>query len=199
MHMAKPEFLFSKDALIPVLAFGAVVLASNILVQYPVQHFGLSQMLTYGAFSYPFAFLITDATNRHFGASRTRQIVAVGFVIAVILSLIFATPRIALASGIAFLIANLTDVQIFDRLRNRSWWWPPLASSLVSSLLDTALFFSIAFVGIADMSVSVPVFGMDVPLWVSLGIFDYLVKLAMAALMIVPYGALLPWTKPVTQ
>ena len=108
---------FLRMSALPVAAFSLIVLASNILVQYPVHFFGLEQMLTYGAFSYPIAFLVTDITNRHYGAARTRHIVLIGFVIAVILSLVFATPRIALASGLAFICANLLDVQIFDVLR----------------------------------------------------------------------------------
>ena len=187
---------FLRLAAFPVAAFALIVLASNILVQYPVHYFGLEQMLTYGAFSYPIAFLITDMTNRHFGAPMTRRIVGIGFVIAVILSLIFATPRIALASGLAFLIANLLDVQIFDRLRDKAWWLPPLGSSVISSALDTLLFFSIAFMGVEAMSMPVDLFGFSAPLWVSLGLFDYLIKLGMAALMVLPYGALLPFVRP---
>ncbi len=195
MNNSGKSFLWP-DPLLPVAAFALVVLASNILVQYPVHVFGLQDMLTYGAFSYPFAFLITDMTNRHFGAKLTRRIVAAGFVIAVLLSLIFATPRIAAASGLAFLCANLLDVQIFDRLRDKAWWLPPLGSSLISSALDTIMFFSVAFAGDAVMSAPVDLFGATVPLWAKLGVFDYLIKLCMAGLMIVPYGALMPWTRP---
>lgn len=187
---------FLRLAALPVAAFAAVVLASNILVQYPVRAFGLDEMLTYGAFSYPFAFLVTDITNRHFGAPLTRRIVIVGFVVAVILSLYFAGPRIAAASGFAFLCANLLDVQIFDKLRDKAWWLPPLGSSLISSALDTALFFSIAFAGDAVMSAPVDLFGTAVPLWAKLGVFDYLIKLGMAGLMIAPYGAMLLFVRP---
>jgi uncharacterized PurR-regulated membrane protein YhhQ (DUF165 family) len=183
-------------AALPVAAFSLIVLASNILVQYPVHVLGLEQYLTYGAFSYPIAFLVTDVTNRHFGAPIARRIVGIGFIIAVILSLIFATPRIALASGLAFLIANLLDVQIFDKLREKAWWLPPLGSSLISSALDTGLFFSIAFAGDMMMSVSVDLFGHAVPLWAKLAVFDYLIKLGMAGLMVAPYGAMLPFIRP---
>jgi uncharacterized PurR-regulated membrane protein YhhQ (DUF165 family) len=187
---------FLRIAALPVIAFSLVVLASNILVQYPVHFLGLEQYLTYGAFSYPVAFLVTDITNRSLGAPLTRRIVGIGFVIAVILSLIFATPRIALASGLAFLCANLLDVQIFDRLREKAWWLPPLGSSLVSSALDTGLFFSVAFAGDMMMSAPVDLFGHAAPLWAKLAVFDYLIKLGMAALMVAPYGAMLPYMRP---
>ena len=185
-----------RTAWLPVAAFGLIVLASNIFVQYPVRILGLEQYLTYGAFSYPVAFLVTDIANRHFGAALTRRLVGIGFVVAVILSLIFATPRIALASGLAFLAANLLDVQIFDRLREKAWWLPPLGSSLISSALDTLLFFSVAFAGVAAMSLPVELFGFGVPLWVKLGVFDYFVKLLVALLMVAPYGTLLPYLRP---
>lgn len=187
---------FLRMSALPVAAFSLIVLASNILVQYPVHFFGLEQMLTYGAFSYPIAFLVTDITNRHYGAARTRHIVLIGFVIAVILSLVFATPRIALASGLAFICANLLDVQIFDVLRRKSWWLPPLGSSLISSALDTALFFSIAFMGDPVMAAPVDLFSYSAPLWAKLAVFDYLIKLGMAGLMILPYGALIPFVRP---
>ncbi|MES2906241.1 MAG: queuosine precursor transporter [Pseudomonadota bacterium] len=186
---------FAKLAALPVAAFSLVVLASNILVQYPVRALHLDEVLTYGAFSYPFAFLVTDITNRRFGAPLTRRIIGCGFVVAVILSLYFATPRIAAASGLAFFLANLLDVQIFERLRDKAWWLPPLGSSIMSSALDTVLFFSIAFMGDAMMSAPVGLFGTTVPLWVKLGVFDYLIKLAMAGLMIFPYAATLPFLR----
>jgi uncharacterized PurR-regulated membrane protein YhhQ (DUF165 family) len=187
---------FLREASLPVIAFGLIVLASNILVQYPVRFLGLEQYLTYGAFSYPVAFLVTDIANRHFGARLTRRIVAIGFVIAVILSLIFATPRIALASGFAFLAANLLDVQIFDKLREKAWWLPPLGSSLISSALDTVLFFSIAFAGVGPMSAPVDLFGHAAPLWAKLAVFDYFIKLGMAMAMVLPYGAIMPFLRP---
>jgi len=181
--------------LLPIAAMAVVVLASNILVQYPFEPLGLADYLTWGAFSYPFAFLITDLTNRHFGARDTRKVVYAGFIAAVTLSAFFATPRIAIASGLAFLLAQLLDVEIFDRMRRRAWWMPPFLSSLVSSALDTVVFFTLAFscstvigstlgaIGITDAC------GEGLP-WTTWAIFDYLVKLALAIVFILPYGAL---------
>jgi uncharacterized PurR-regulated membrane protein YhhQ (DUF165 family) len=189
-----------RDFLIALAAMTLVVLASNILVQYPVAFAGLSDYLTWGAFSYPFAFLVTDLSNRRFGPKGARRVVYAGFVLAVLLSVLFATPRIAIASGTAFLTAQLLDIAIFSRLRGRAWWLPPFASSVVSSALDTAIFFSLAFycgplpelgltisdalglAGIADSCIVLP--------WTSLAVADYFVKLALAALSIAPYGAL---------
>jgi queuosine precursor transporter len=192
-----------------VLAMVAVVAASNFLVQYPVRAmFGpidLSQILTWGAFSYPFAFLVTDLTNRRFGPSGARLVVVSGFAVAVVLSVFLATPRIAIASGSAFLVAQFLDISIFDRLRRGQWWQAPLFSSLVSSALDTLLFFSLAFAapfaaldamfGRADGSLDFPApmlgVGAEVPLWVSLAAGDFLVKLLLALVCLAPYGALL--------
>jgi uncharacterized PurR-regulated membrane protein YhhQ (DUF165 family) len=195
-----------RDFLIALAAMTLVVLSSNILVQHPVQHLGLGDYLTWGAFSYPFSFLVTDLSNRRFGPQGARRVVYAGFVLAVLLSMVLATPRIAVASGAAFLLAQLLDIGIFTRLRDRAWWLPPFASSVVSSALDTAIFFSVAFycglvpglggtisdilgdVGIADSCVALP--------WVSLAVADYLVKLAIAALALAPYGALLRVMRP---
>src|SRR5690606_17409655 len=118
-----------------VAAMAATVLASNFLVQFPFEHLGLGEMLTWGAFTYPVAFLITDLTNRRFGARIARLVVLVGFIVAVALSIWLATPRIAIASGTAFLVAQLLDVVVFDRLRRQAWWRPPLFSTLISSAL----------------------------------------------------------------
>ena len=170
---------FPRGVIIGVIAMTVIVAASNYLVQFPI-----NDWLTWGAFIYPVAFLVTDLTNRTFGAARARQVVYAGFVLAVILSIALATPRIALASGSAFLVAQLLDVRIFDRLkRRRTWWTAPLVSSSVGSAVDTALFFSIAFAGTA------------VP-WVTLGFGDYAVKLALALLMLVPFRAMMLLTKP---
>ena len=195
-----------RDFLVALTAMTLVVLSSNILVQHPFQHLGLGDYLTWGAFSYPFSFLVTDLSNRRFGPRGARQVVYAGFVLAVILSVILATPRIAIASGAAFLLAQLLDIGIFTRLRDRAWWLPPFVSSVISSALDTAIFFSVAFycglvpgmggtisdilgdMGIADSCVTLP--------WVSLAVADYLVKLAIAALAIAPYGALLRVMRP---
>ena len=184
---------------LPVLAMTLVVVASNILVQYPFEPFGLGDYLTWGAFSYPVAFLVTDLTNRRFGATTARQLVIVGFIIAVVLSVWLATPRIALASGTAFLVGQLLDITVFNRLRRQSWWHAPLAGSVVGSALDTALFFSLAFAGIEDMSMPVPVFGVTLPLWQSLAIFDFAVKMLVALLALIPYGALMSAILPMER
>ena len=132
-----------------VAAMAAVVAASNVLVQYPVQArlgaLNLADLLTWGAFTYPFAFLVTDLTNRSLGPAIARRVVLTGFTIAVLLSVWLATPRIAIASGTAFLAAQLLDVAIFHRLREGAWWRAPVASTIVASTVDTALFFSLAF------------------------------------------------------
>ena len=184
---------------VPVLAMTLVVVASNILVQHPFEPFGLGDYLTWGAFSYPVAFLVTDLTNRRYGAATARQLVIVGFIIAVVLSVWLATPRIALASGTAFLVGQLLDITVFNRLRRQSWWHAPLAGSVVGSALDTALFFSLAFAGIEDMSVPVPVFGVTLPLWQSLAIFDFAVKMLVALLALIPYGALMSAILPMER
>ena len=184
---------------VPVLAMTLVVVASNILVQYPFEPFGLGDYLTWGAFSYPVAFLVTDLTNRRYGAATARQLVIVGFIIAVVLSIWLATPRIALASGTAFLVGQLLDITVFNRLRRQNWWHAPLAGSVVGSALDTALFFSLAFAGIEDMSVPVPVFGLTLPLWQSLAIFDFAVKMLVALLALIPYGALMSAILPMER
>ena len=190
-----------RDFLAALAAMTLVVLASNILVQHPVTVGGLQDYLTWGAFSYPVAFLVTDLSNRRFGPRGARRVVYAGFVLAVLLSVVLATPRIAMASGFAFLAAQLLDIAIFSRLRGHAWWLPPFASSVVSSALDTAIFFSLAFycgalpglgltisqtlglAGIADSCIALP--------WTSLAAADYLVKLTLAALSVAPYGALL--------
>jgi len=157
-----------------VFAMCAAVLAANILVQYPFTPFGLEDVLTFGAFTYPFTFLVNDLTNRRLGLVRTRQVIYVGFGLAVALSALLATPRIALASGTAFIVAQLLDATVFSALRQRAWWLPPLASGLVSSALDTAVFFSLAFSG------------TDLP-WTNWAMADYGVKVAMVALFLAPY------------
>ena len=143
---------------------------SNYLVQFPVQYYGLEKVLTYGAFSYPVAFLITDLANRSYGKMIARKIVYIGFVIGIIFTILFSTNftdlisiRIAIGSGLAFLIAQLLDVQIFDRLRKKKWFVAPLTSSLIGSTVDTFLFFSVAF------------YGTGVP-WVTLSFGDLQLK-----------------------
>lgn len=166
-----------------IAAMAVIVLASNILVQYPVTALGLGDVLTYGAFTYPFAFLVTDLTNRWFGPRKARVVILVGFAAAVALSLWLADPRIAMASGAAFLTAQLLDVAVFDRLRAGSWWRAPLVSSSIGSAVDTALFFSLAFAG------------TDVP-WVTLALGDFVVKMAMALVALVPYAGFMNLTRP---
>lgn len=191
-----------------VAAMAAVVVASNILVQHPFGHFGLQDLLTWGAFTYPIAFLVNDLTNRRFGNAAARKVVFAGFALAVVLSVWLATPRIAIASGSAFLVAQLLDTQIFDRLRNDAWWKPPLVSTVIGSVVDTILFFSLAFaatfafldtgLGLEDGSLgfAVPFFGAEVPLWVSLAFGDFVVKMLVGLAMLAPYGALLAVLKP---
>lgn len=173
-------------------AMAAIVAASNVLVQHPVGPF-----LTWGAFTYPFAFLATDLVNRRSGPAAARRVVVAGFVVAVALSVWLATPRIALASGAAFLAAQLLDVAVFDRLRRGVWWRAPLVSSAAGSALDTALFFSLAFS--ATLAMGWPVddwavapaplmgFGPAAPFWVSLALGDFAVKIAMALVALGPY------------
>jgi queuosine precursor transporter len=170
---------------VPVAAMALVVVASNILVQYPFEPMGLANYLTWGAFTYPFAFLVNDLTNRRFGPAAARRVAIVGFAIAVVLSIILATPRIALASGTAFLVAQLVDVKIFDRLREGAWWRAPLASSLIGSALDTALFFTLAFAWSGVGSASY--WGMVLPIWMAWAFFDFLVKVAHALAMLLPF------------
>lgn len=155
------------------IAMTLLVTVSNVLVQYPI-----NDWLTWAAFTYPVCFLVTDLTNRSLGPAAARRVVLVGFAVGVLLSVYFATPRIAVASGSAFLVAQLLDVAIFDRLRRGTWWQAPLVSSSIASAVDTALFFSIAFAG-----TSVP--------WVTLGLGDFAVKLAMALAMLLPFRALM--------
>lgn len=193
-----------------VAAMAAVVVASNFLVQFPFRHFGLQDILTWGAFTYPLAFLVNDLTNRRYGPAAARKVVYAGFAIAVALSVWLATPRIAIASGSAFLTAQVLDVFVFDRLRERRWWIAPLTGSVIGSVVDTLLFFSLAFadrfafldtgLGREDASLgfAVPfVLGGEVPLWVSLAFGDFCVKMLLSVLMLVPYGALLNVIRPV--
>jgi len=170
---------------------GFVVLASNYLVQFPIKYYGLQEILTYGAFSYPIAFLITDLANRSFGKSIARKIVYIGFTIGILFTLIFSTNfadlisiRIAIGSGTAFIIAQLLDVQIFDQLRQKKWFIAPLTSSLIGSTVDTFLFFSISF------------YATGVP-WVTLSLGDLAVKIFIALVMLIPFRLLLGTLKAV--
>lgn len=191
-----------------IVAMAAIVAASNYLVQFPFDHFGLKDLLTWGAFTYPIAFLVNDLANRRFGPQSARLTVYAGFVLAVVLSVWLATPRIAIASGSAFLVAQLLDTQIFDRLRRNAWWQAPLISTLIGSIVDTVMFFGIAFsarfafvdrlTGMADGSLAIPVpfLGTDVPLWMSLAAGDFCVKILTGLAMLVPYGALVFFLLP---
>ncbi|KXF79267.1 hypothetical protein ATN84_05995 [Paramesorhizobium deserti] len=186
-----------------ILSMCAIVAASNVLVQYPFNHFGLHEILTWGALTYPVAFFVNDLTNRRFGPAAARKVVYAGFVLGVIMSIWLATPRIAIASGSAFLLAQLIDITVFDRLRRQEWWKAPFAGTMFGSVLDTALFFSVAFAaqfawidamtGMPDASLAFPVafFGTQIPLWMSLALGDFLVKTAMGILMLAPYGMVL--------
>ena len=164
------------------IAFAAamvlIVVSSNVLVQYP-----LSDWLTWGAITYPFSFLVVDLANRYHGPRMARRIVYVGFVVALLLSAWLATPRIAVASGTAFLCAELLDVTIFNRLRRHAWWKPPLVSTLFASVVDTAIFFTLAFAG------------TDMP-WVTLALGDLGVKLAIALFALVPFRVALALVRP---
>lgn len=179
-----------------ILAMAAIVVASNILVQ-----FMLGDWLTWGAITYPFAFLVTDVMNRVYGAPTARRVVVAGFVVGVISSLVAAsfdktTLRIAIGSGMAFLIAQLLDVAIFDRLRDGAWWKAPFLSSLVGSAVDTALFFGIAFAAFLPHDANtgwaneaVPLLGQGpvLPLWVSLATADWFMKLGLAVVALLPF------------
>ena len=168
----------NKIFLILSFLMGLVVLASNYLVQFPIKHYGLEEILTYGAFSYPIAFLITDLANRSFGKIVAKKIVYIGFTIGILFTLIFSTNftdlisiRIAIGSGTAFLIAQLLDVQIFDQLRQKKWLVAPLTSSLIGSTIDTFIFFFISF------------YGTGIP-WITLSLGDLTVKFFVALIML---------------
>ena len=170
---------------------GLVVLTSNYLVQFPINYYGLEELLTYGALSYPIAFLITDLANRSYGKIVARKIVYIGFFIGISFTLLFSTSftdlisvRIAIGSGVAFLVAQLLDVQIFDNLRKNKWFIAPLTSSIIGSTIDTFLFFSISF------------YGTGVP-WVTLSLGDLIVKVIVALIMLIPFRLLLKTFKPI--
>ena len=181
----------NKVFIILSFSMGLIVLASNFLVQFPVKYYGLQDILTYGAFSYPVAFLITDLANRSYGKTAAKKIVYIGFSIGVSFTLLFSTNfadlisiRIAIGSGTAFIVAQLLDVKIFDKLRNKRWFIAPLSSSVIGSTIDTFLFFSIAF------------YATGIP-WISLSFGDLAVKLTVALLMLFPFRLLLGTLKPV--
>jgi len=184
MLKIKNKFFF-----ILVFLMVLVVTLSNYLVQFPVNYKGLQDILTYGAFSYPVAFLITDLANRKYGKNTAKKIVYFGFVLGIILTFYFSTNysdlisiRIAIGSGTAFLVAQLIDVNIFDRLRNKIWYAAPLTSSLIGSTIDTFLFFSISFYAT----------GIN---WLSLSVGDLLVKVLVALLMLIPFRIFMPFAQ----
>ena len=163
---------------------GVVIIASNYLVQFPINKFNLQDVLTYGAFSYPIVFLITDLANRSFGKKKARKLVYIGFVVGILLTVFVSinfqdiiSIRIAIGSGTAFLIAQLIDIEIFQRLRKNAWFVAPISSSIIGSIIDTFLFFSIAFLGT----------GIS---WITLAFGDLSVKLLMASLMLIPFRLL---------
>ena len=175
----------NKPLLILPVLMGVVVLLSNYLVQFPVKYFDLEEMLTYGAFTYPIAFLITDLANRFYGKLIARKIVYIGFAIGITFTLYFSTNfldlisiRIAIGSGTAFMVAQLLDIKIFDQLRNRQWFVAPLTSSFIGSTIDTFIFFSISF------------YGTEIP-WISLSLGDLSVKIFVALIMLIPFRLLL--------
>ena len=175
----------NKLLLLLALLMASVVALSNYLVQFPIKYFGLENLLTYGALSYPVAFLITDLSNRRYGKNVAKKIVYLGFTLGIFLTLYFSTNysdlisiRIAIGSGTAFLVAQLIDVHIFDRLRNKIWFLAPLSSSLIGSTIDTFLFFSISFYGT----------GVN---WFTLSLGDLSVKIFIALAMLIPFRLLL--------
>ena len=172
-------------------SMGVIVLSSNYLVQFPVNYYGLSEILTYGAFSYPLAFLITDLANRSYGKLVAKKIVYLGFLLGISFTVLFSTDfadlisiRIAIGSGVAFLTAQLIDVQIFDNLRRKKWFIAPLTSSMIGSTVDTFLFFSISF------------YGTSIP-WFTLALGDLGVKIFVAMMMLIPFRLLLKTFKPI--
>jgi len=177
----------SNNSLFLVLSIfmGVVIIISNYLVQFPINKFNLQNILTYGAFSYPVTFLITDLANRRFGKEKARKLVYFGFVFGILLTLFVSTNfedvisiRIAIGSGVAFLVAQLIDIEIFQKLRNNVWFLAPMTSSILGSIIDTFLFFSISFLG------------TDIP-WVTLAFGDLFVKILMVFLMLIPFRLLI--------
>ena len=181
----------NKSFILLSFLMGIVVLSSNYLVQFPINYYGLNEILTYGAFSYPIAFLITDLANRSFGKLVARKLVYFGFLLGIGFTILFSTNfsdlisiRIAIGSGVAFLTAQLLDVQIFDNLRRKKWFVAPLTSSLIGSTVDTFIFFFISF------------YGTNIP-WFTLALGDLGVKIFVAMIMLIPFRLLLKTFKPI--
>tara|TARA_B100000945_G_scaffold310083_1_gene301617 strand:- start:945 stop:1535 length:591 start_codon:yes stop_codon:yes gene_type:complete len=182
-----------RPLIILALLMATFVVASNFLVQFPIKYFGMEELLTYGAFTYPVTFLITDLSNRRYGKLVARKIVYFGFILGITLTLIFSTNfselisiRIAIGSGTAFLFAQLLDVQIFDKLRKKTWYVAPFASSSIGSFVDTFLFFSISFYG-TNLN------------WITLGLGDFAVKMFLAIIMLIPFKIVMSKLKDVTK
>ena len=180
LHNSSKKLFFSL-----LISMGLVIILSNYLVQFPIKKFNLENILTYGAFSYPITFLITDLANRSFGKEIAKKLVYFGFLFGIFLTLVISTNfkdlisiRIAIGSGTAFLIAQLIDIQIFQRYRDKIWFLAPITSSICGSIIDTFLFFSISFLG------------TDIP-WISLAFGDLFVKIVMALLMLIPFKILI--------
>ncbi len=185
--------LDKRPLIILALLMATFVVASNFLVQFPIKYFGMQELLTYGAFTYPVTFLITDLSNRRYGKLVARKIVYFGFILGITLTLIFSTNfselisiRIAIGSGTAFLFAQLLDVQIFDKLRKKTWYVAPFASSSIGSFVDTFLFFSISFYG-TNLN------------WITLGLGDFAVKMFLAIIMLIPFKIVMSKLKDVTK
>lgn len=202
-----------RHILVYSLLMTAVVVASNILVQYPLSGelagIQLGDLLTYGAFTYPVAFLVTDLTNRQFGPRIARKVVFIGFVVGVALSFVTSSPRIAIASGSAYLVGQLLDISVFNRLRQLAWWKAPLIGSILGSIMDTVIFFALAFAPIFsligpndDFAIEwAPVLGVftaEAPRWISWAIGDFSVKMLVGVVMLLPYGALMSVLRPIS-
>jgi uncharacterized PurR-regulated membrane protein YhhQ (DUF165 family) len=204
--MLKTRYLTIYVALMTV-----VVVASNFLVQFPlngeIAGIQLGDILTWGAFTYPIAFLVTDLTNRQFGPTTARKVVFAGFVVGIALSFFTSVPRIAIASGSAYLAGQFLDIALFNRLRRQAWWRAPLVGSLIGSLLDTVMFFSLSFAAVfvflgpntafaLEQAPILGIFATEAPRWISWAIGDFSVKLIVGLAMLLPYGALMNVLKP---
>jgi queuosine precursor transporter len=205
------KMLKTRYLLIYVALMTLVVVASNFLVQFPlnatVAGINLADILTWGAFTYPIAFLITDLTNRQFGPQTARKVVFAGFVVGVGLSFYTAVPRIAIASGSAYLAGQLLDISVFNRLRRQAWWRAPLVGSLIGSALDTIIFFSFAFAAFfvffgpnepfaLETAPILGVLSIEAPRWISWALGDFTVKMLVGLIMLLPYGALMNTLRP---
>ncbi len=203
--------LQTRYTLIYVALMTLVVVSSNFLVQFPLNitfaGVNLADLLTWGAFTYPVAFLITDLTNRQFGPQAARKVVFAGFLVGVALSFFTSVPRIAIASGTAYLAGQLLDIALFNRLRRQAWWRAPLIGSLLGSMLDTVIFFSLSFAAFfvflgpnepfaLEASPVLGVFAAEAPRWISWAIGDFWVKLLVGLVMLLPYGALMSVLRP---